>query len=69
MWAPVEPYSIEQFNDRAQHLMYILVKSFVFKVFHERKMTDEESISANNNIDFNSPQDLQDQIQARVQYA
>ncbi|XP_053400207.1 formin-J-like isoform X2 [Mercenaria mercenaria] len=37
-----------------------------FEVFHERKLSDEESISANNSIDLNSPQDLQDQIQARV---
>ncbi|XP_060569585.1 inverted formin-2-like [Ruditapes philippinarum] len=36
------------------------------EVFHERKLSDEESVSASNSIDLNSPQDLQDQIQARV---
>ncbi|KAH3833188.1 hypothetical protein DPMN_106491 [Dreissena polymorpha] len=36
------------------------------EVFHERKMADEEGMSTTNNIDFNSPQDLLDQIQARV---
>ncbi|KAL4230347.1 Inverted formin-2 [Mactra antiquata] len=36
------------------------------EVFHERKLTDEESMSADNNIDLNSPQYLQEHIQDKI---
>ena len=38
----------------------------MFQVFHEKKHEDEEVLSQETNIDFNSPEDLIDAIQSKV---
>ena len=38
----------------------------MFQVFHEKKHEDEEILSQETNIDFNSPEDLIDAIQSKV---
>jgi hypothetical protein len=38
----------------------------MFQVFHEMKHEDEEVLSQETNIDFNSPEDLIDAIQSKV---
>ena len=51
--------------DIRRHSLSILYL-YVLQVFHERKVRDEDLLNTNNNLDFNSPQDLLDQIQSRV---